>query len=306
MLDNIAMVMRGITPNLFNSFLIKMNTFVIVERNEYLIKIDWLNMRIVYRPQNGNLVIKNSIHKLYNIKYGSGKPDNSTDFTFNQFCLMANHISSIFETELHNITVQGYFEFGVNIETDERHAFNIFQRYMTYRSVQLNPFETIPKKRGKPQYRCCYLTDYRIKAYHKNFLPEIGLKSEKNVMRFEIVSTALRMLRKILGLDVITLKDLTQRNIWERMIAFTLDSYDKIQKIPMVKTDILSNEVDIIHSYCNSLIYSDVKNLWTEAHFKKIRREGKLIYEKWDKAENNSHVLIRQDLKQKMEYLILN
>jgi len=306
MLDNITMTLPNISKNTFDRILNKIQSVEIVKKNENVIKAKWLNMMLVYYPNSHSLEIKNSIHKLFNVIFGTGKPDNSTDFTLSQLNRVADFIAETFEAEQNDIFIQGRFEFGVNIEIDGFNPYNIIQRYLSYKSVRTNPFETIAGRRGKPKQRCCYLSDYRLKVYRKNFLNGLDTRSEKDVMRYEVVTTELRMLRKISGFRKITLRDIVGKQFWERLINYTLITHDKIQKIPLVESGISKPDLEMITLYCSPIHYFDLKRILTEGALKQDRQKQKEIYEKWNKAESNIHVQIREIIKQKMEYLISN
>jgi hypothetical protein len=238
--------------------------------------------------------------------FGTGKPDNSTNFTLSQLNCIADFIAETFETKPNDISIQGRFEFGLNIEIDGFNPYNIIQRYLSYKSVRTNPFETIGGRRGKPKQRCCYLSDYRLKVYRKNYLHGLDIRSEKDVMRYEVVTTELRMLRKISGFRKITLSDIVGNQFWERLINYTLITHDKIQKIPLIDRGIPKTDLEMITLYCSPNHYFDLKRILTEGALKQDRQKQKEIYEKWDKDERNIHVQIRERFKQKMEFLISN
>jgi hypothetical protein len=307
MLDNIIMSIPNISKDTFEGILGTLHqTQLSFKQKEGVIKVKWFNMLLVHCSNSNRLLIKNSVHKLHSTKFGIGQPDNSTDFTFSQFITTANFISETFKTEMNEIGIQGRFEFGINIEREGIRAYDIIERYMCYKSVQENPFVTIPPRNGKPKQRCCYLSDYRLKAYYKDHLYDLDAPSENDVLRYEVVTTQLRMLRKVTGLNMLTLKELCQVKFWERIGDYTLETYDKIQKIPLLVNGISLNELGVIDNHCSSIYYTDAKKVLKEYGLRQLREKQRGIYEKWDKADGNIHNIIRNKISEKIDFLISN
>jgi hypothetical protein len=306
MIDNIVMVLSNINSSTFGKYLTKLKDYEIIQDTETIKKMQWKNMRIVYYPRCRVMEIRNSIHKLYNILYANGRSDNSNDFTLQQLKKIVMYLAELFETDLNDIVLQGRFEFGVNIIIDKMNPNEVFQRYISYKSVRINPFETIPAKRGKPKHRSCYLSDYRIKAYQKELMSNLNVSIGKRVMRYEVVTTELRMLRKITGLNVITLADLIQPEIWTRLKGFILSTYDKIQKIPIVTSDISLLDLAEINLYCSNIFYTDTKKVIGETKMKLIRRDQKEVYKRWDEDEKNLHNIIRKEISNKLNLISNN
>jgi hypothetical protein len=306
MLDNICMVMENVSLPKFEEILKRLESNPEIKHDENVSVLNWYNMRIVYRHRNQTLELKNSIHKLYNWKFGVGKPDNSTDFTLKQFNEIVTFISQVFDSNIDKIYLQGRLEFGVNIESDRVKAYSILERYQSHQGNRINNFETIPPRKGKPKHRSCYLTDYYIKGYYKDYVKELKVKSERKVIRYEIVTTELRMLRKVTGLKQITLSDLTQPNIWLRFAEFILKTYDKIRKIPLENRSMTFEDLSTIYLYCNSLFYDDANKILSNSQLKQHRTAQKKVYEKWNNSDENLHNIIRNKILEKFDLIISN
>ena len=94
MLDNIIMTLPNISKDTFDRILNKIHSVEIVKKKENVIKVKWLNMMLVYYPNSHSLEIKNSIHKLFNVIFGTGKPDRRAQRSYKA----RHHVSSRFRS----------------------------------------------------------------------------------------------------------------------------------------------------------------------------------------------------------------
>lgn len=305
MLDNITLKIYDYSPSQFQQMgnKISLNT----ELNSNKIIRNWKGMRIEYYPNSRQLVMKNSIHKLYNRLFDDETIQNTNRFCFSMFSEVSEKLSNdIFNVDTSKISIGGYFEFGVNIKLKNIKPWTIIDRYRTVNINSVNSFYTVPPKFGKPIQRTAYFTDLRIKCYDKSVQAQI---IEKNIFRYEIAITKLRKVKQILNTMKISLKELQSRKNWEILSEYLIEIYDKIYKIPFYNTssleDLMTNYLNV-YCYSDSLIYPDLKRNLSDSNNKKVRKILKQKYLEHASDYENVHYKVREMMIDELSFLCLN
>ena len=293
MIDNLTLKIHDFDQEAFNDIVLNLNECYIFDHPTKQL-FDWYNIRIEYNSLQRTVILKNSIHKFYNLVWGNKMADNSTIFTYEQFLKVVDLISFKFRVGPGDIEVQGKgFEFGVNIDTGVKCAFEITSRYLLHRSTRINPFYILEPRIGKPQQNQCFLTQYRIKAYNKGVLTTT---SKKNIIRFEIVIGQLRMLNRILLSDRITLETICDKKKWEFLGKFLIETYDKIVKYPILVEDSSLEDIKVYCNYSSYFFRQDVKLKLTPYQFNKLYDAMESIYIRANSSLNNYHNLVRNEM----------
>jgi len=149
----------------------------------------------------------------------------------------------------------------------------------------------------------CFMSDYRLKLYDKS--QQAGI-NDMGLLRYEIVYTELRKVRKMLSMpkfDMVTLKDLIDLNNWNKLFNGMITMYDAIKKIPLITDEYPVSDINRIYGYCNKLMADDIKRNMNLNTVDKMRAASKLIYNKYDLSSNNYHQVVRQKLINKYNSL---
>ena len=301
MIDNIQ-----IKTSLTNDEFTKLTERISVDApiNSEKVKIDYANLRGVYYPNINKFTLTNSLHKYYNLEFsGTRTASNSNDFTFGNFYTVADFLSEFFfEKAFTDLHISSTYEFGLNINTDHHHPFDLISKYQSCIITHINEFFTVPPYRGKPIQRNCHFSDWYLKGYDKG--SQAGLISV-HILRFEIVVKELRKLRNILKVDDLSIAEIVKVQAWDNMFTFLIDTYDSIRKIPEMGTFQNSlEEINAIYSYCNKLKRSDIQHSTTRYYFEQLNKNFKIIYEKYNSMPDNYHNSIRQKMHETFNRLM--
>jgi len=261
---------------------------------------DLLKLRINYFPNENKLRIKNSMHGYYNAMHGSLRQwINYNDFTFFDFQIVCESWSKIiFERPLEDFKLSTNFEVGLNIDSQEYTPFEVITKYMSYITTTTNEFYTCPPSnlKGKPLQRMCYMSDYKIKGYDKSKQSHLA---KQGLLRYEIVYTELRKIRKSLNMpanSIISLQTLNDLNVWDKLFNDIIKMYDAIKKIPLITDAYPLDDIFKVHAYCNKKLADDIKRGMNVNTYNKLRASYKKVYNHYDLLHTNYHQIIRQKL----------
>lgn len=291
MLDNLGLKLEGVSFEDFLRMCINMGIEPPLESEKMVCM--WHNVRVTYYPNVRQLVLKNSLHKLYN-SISTGYEGNDTDFSLSNMNGITDCMSLlIFNRAQEDFIVTGNCEFGMNINTGGINPMEIIERWESCD----NPFYYMEPRRGKPiQKNCCY-SDYKLKIYDKGRQMQ---RSGINLLRYEITVWQLRKLRNILGHQGdITLKELNEHECWVKLFRYLLKKYDEVKKRPFFTENISMEELYKIHSYCNYALSEDIKRMMNVNTYNKQRAQFKKSYDLYSMMEGNIHLQIREKLQTK-------
>ncbi|MDB5005697.1 MAG: hypothetical protein JWP45_90 [Mucilaginibacter sp.] len=266
---------------------------------------DLYKLRVSYFPNTNELHIQNSLHCFYNARHGQLQDwVNYNDFNISDLQVVSTGLSEIiFERPTEDFKLSTRFEFGLNIKLDKYSPFEVIERYLSYVTTSTSPFYTCPPHKGKPSQRICFMSDYRLKLYDKS--QQAGL-TKKGLLRYEVVYTELRKVRKMLCLpilNVITLKDLNDLNNWDKLFNGMMAMYDAIKKIPLITDEFPIPDINRVYCYCNKTMADDIKRNMNPNTVDKMRAAAKHVYNQYDLSPKNYHQVVRQKLVNKYNLL---
>lgn len=236
--------------------------------------------------------IKNSIHKLKNIRKGYGN-QNHNDFSYSQLVKTIDYLCSrLIDLDKTKIT---QLEIGLNIETPLKAIKIISTNVLMHDYSGPNMDE---KYGGSGKFILFKHDEYYIKIYDK--AKQFRLK-HKNILRFEI-----KFIRRSLINDhgIVYLKDLKSKENLKKLFDYLLRRFDEMIIVDKTPKDI-SSEDNIQLSLFKSSEY------WTKYKDRSLRNKKsediikfQQILKKYDllKMKNN----LRQLLVEKFNYLINN
>ncbi|MCX6186044.1 MAG: hypothetical protein NTU43_03475 [Bacteroidetes bacterium] len=303
MLDYISMRLENIEIDEYKQVLEKLN--IPIYEDEYFMTSFWGNMRMKYYPEKKMLLMKNSIHKLYNYSIGRNVPINWDDFNLYKALQMKEYIVFMFERPASDFKLFSRFEWGVNIETEVAPS-EIFSRYYGYNSKAVNSnFNNVSFNNGKGKdiQRELALTEWRIKFYNKAKQSKLP---RTKIMRYEIVFHEVRKLRKILNEKDVSLETITIKENWLKLQNELIRVYDSVKKIPFLEdgSNLSIEDYLGIYFYCNATAYKDVKRMYGESKAKKMRLKYKNLYDQYDGQKDNIHNLVREKIVNKTNELL--
>lgn len=256
---------------------------------EYPYKTTLDNMNISIYEKSG--CIKNSIHKLWNVKEGNGD-QNYNDFTFSRQIQTLDFLKeNLSDFENQPLT---QFEFGFNISTDvpaEELLKNnfVFHGFKAYSSKK--------KYKGKGYLKQFDHSNYVIKCYDK----AKQYRLNHNVLRFEIRITRSREFN---SLGIYKVSDLRDKENLKRLNKLLLKRFDEMLIVDnfMNKDDMSLCEKNELSKYLNPIFWEreELKgNYRTKAGAKESLSE---LLDKHNLLQNKSK--IRTLLVNKFDYLI--
>jgi hypothetical protein len=290
MIDNIQ-IRTTFTNQEFEKLANKLS--ISAQINSDKIRFDYANLRLVYYPNINKLTSTNSLHKFYNLEFGSLQTaTNHNDFSIVDFYTVVHYLGEyIFEKDFDELFISSRFEFGLNIDIDLVNPFNLINKYQSCVNTHANDFFTVPPNRGKPIQRNCHFSDWYIKGYDKGILSNMF---NANILRLEIVVNELRKLRNILGVTEVNISEIIKPASWYKMFNFLISTYDSIRKIPEINSLNLSiDDINAIYSYCNKLKRNDIKQSTTKYYFEQLNKGFRIIYNKYNNSPQNYHNVVR-------------
>jgi hypothetical protein len=303
MIDNAKFIISNYSDKEFELLTERLDINCPINSNK--VRFDIYKLRVTYFPNTNELHIQNSLHCYYNARYGPIQDwVNYNDFNISDLQVVSAGWSEIiFERPIDDFKLSTRFEFGLNIELDKYSPFEVIERYMSYVTTSTSQFYTCPPHKGKPSQRMCFMSDYRLKLYDKS--QQAGV-TQKRLLRYEIVYTELRKVRKMLSmpnLNIVTLKDLNDLNNWDKLFNGMMSMYDAIKKIPLITDGLPVSDINRVYSYCNKPMADDIKRNMNPNTVDKMRAASKLIYTQYDLSTNNYHQVVRQKMVNKYHSL---
>jgi hypothetical protein len=159
--------------------------------------------------------------------------------------------------------------------------------------------------KGKPIQRMCYLSDYKLKGYDKSKQAEVAIKED--LLRYEVIYTELRKIRKILGFsktDDISLLTLNDQHIWHKLFIDIIKMYDAIKKIPLIPDAYPLEDIFKVNAYCSKIMADDIRRTMNINTYNKLRASFKDVYNHYDQLPSNYHQVVRKKLVSKYNSLI--
>lgn len=298
MLDNVGLRLESVSWGNYNQILERIGATMPLERK--VMNVKWHNMRLTYYPNAKRLVLKNSLHKLYNNLMGGIKDSNSNDFHLADLNVLVDLFSiEYFDRDASDFKITDSLESGLNINTGYIKPFDIVNRWLSFKENEF--YASVPRK-GKPLLKASCLSDYRVKGYDKGKQSGIYCEQHKNILRYEIAVGQLRKVRTILGSDKnedVSLSDLNEHEAWVTLYYNLLENYDAIKKIPFLSSEIDRVDINELYGYISPLMAEDIKRTMHKSSYNKWRAKSKKVYEKYDSLDLNIHNMIRHRLKEK-------
>lgn len=272
------------------------------------IQTKYYNLRFTYYPNSGILKIQNSFHKFYNQCF-LGIDGNHTDFSLQNFHAACHYLfDGLLEHDIKDTWVSAKTEFGINVDSSPHHPFFLISKWLSHQVTHINEFFTIPPFSGKPSQRTAYGSDYKIKVYHKKVSPIQlqGAVQKPNLLRYEIVITEIRKLRRILACDEITVATLLEPQAWGLLFNFLLSTYQQVRKIPQLSSSVITEQhLNQLYRYCNPLMRKDLQEMMSKHHFNKLNASNRQVYEMYDNSSDNFFNELFERIKSK-ECILIN
>jgi hypothetical protein len=303
MIDNAKFIINNYSNKEFELLTERLDIICPIDKDK--VSFNLHKLRVTYFANASQLHIQNSLHCFYNATYGQLKNwVNYNDFNIADLQVVSTGWSEIiFERPVQDFIMSTRFEFGLNIELDQYSPFEVIERYQSYVTTSTSPFYTCPPRKGKPLQRMCSMSDYGLKLYDKS--EQAGI-SERGLLRYEIVYTEIRKVRKMLNLpfnSIISLKDLTDLDNWDKLFYGMMDMYDAIKKIPLITGEFPLADINHVYGYCNKLMADDMKRNINLNTADKMRAALKVVYNKYNLSPTNYHQVVRQKMINKYHSL---
>lgn len=257
-------------------------------------RTDLNGLFITYRPNDGSIDIRNSLHK-----YTHGT--NGDDLPMSELPLIIESISdnlAIPRQSVLNGAIRG-FEFGVNIDCPHKETL--------LKGLKMpNGTDLLPMISGREVYGLSIVRDqYRHKYYDKHFeqfreghfLPSERLRIELQVDKMQYVSKTLR-------LNILTLQDLISKGNIERLSQELLKTFKSlIMKTNIDYTNLLAHELKILAYFENESILENLKKNIAPKSFERYMSDYKRIMSKFpsDIVTNTANLIERKTLEM-MDY----
>lgn len=165
------------------------------------------------------LLIRNSLHIF-------SQGSNYQDFTFNELRSTLYYLQREIGFSLNGANVHA-LEIGVNIETPIPPK-EIFKNYLQYKTTLFQPM----RGKGKIFGIECDMSQFKIKVYDKGFQNKL----DTNLMRFEVRIKKMQYLNRTHKINLYSLQDLLNKDIFkdlERVLLSVYNSILKLENIPL-------------------------------------------------------------------------
>lgn len=302
MLDNVGLRLEAVSMDNYNQIIEKIG--VCRPQESEAMHVKWHNMRLTYYPNAGRLVLINSLHKLYNSLSGSPHLSNANDFHLTDCNALTDWLSMLyFDRDPDDFKVTTKFEFGMNINTGHTAPFDIVRRWL---SCNGNEFYASPPKKGRPILKASYHSDYKVKGYDKGLESGIHCGGTNNILRYEVVVSEIRKVRKILCYSKdyeVSLKDINDHVAWYNLYCSLIKTYDTIRKVPLIDAEMAEEDIFKLHGYISPFIAEDLCRLMGRNKYSRWRAKARKLYDRLDKNELNIHNLLRSKLEEKFRDL---
>jgi hypothetical protein len=242
-----------------------------------------LNLDISLTKQSS--YIKGSLHKYHNIRNDKGD-QNYDDFSYPD---IENEINGLLiKYELGDSNYLTNLEFGLNIVLSKDPQLIIDNNLLMYKC---NPPNRDLKFSGKGDYNEYQTDNYLIKVYNKSK----HYKLDYYILRLEIKIVKKAYLNK---LGVFTLEDLLNKDILKRLYIDLKSKIEGLVAVDMFDSKIIPvRHLNRLNEYINPNYWKRLKLIKTSKQIYKLKKDFKLLLEKYQLLETKKEILLKMDSK---------
>ncbi len=214
-------------------------------------------------------IIRNSIHKFFNIKNGLGN-NNYTDFNYNNilnaFELVQSEIGE--NTEDYKVT---NLEFGLNIKPSLNAKMMLENNFIMFNFDDYSQVETFKNQGYYKQYN---RREYMVKIYDKG----LHYKLPDNILRFEIKIIDSKLLKKF---GIHTFKDICNKNCLKLLFIFLLKTFDEANIVDDFTQEIPQKDRNTIELGKSSSFWRGIKNNKSSSYYYDLRKKYNELLDKY-------------------------
>lgn len=229
--------------------------------------------------------IKGSLHKYHNIRIDKGD-QNYDNFSYSDIKYEINDL--LFKYELGDSNYLTNLEFGLNIAVSKDPQFIIDNNLLMNKC---NPPNRDLKFSGKGDYKEFHTDSYWIKTYNKS--KPFNLNSY--ILRLE-----LKIIKKVYlnKLGVFTLEDLLNKDTLKRLYVDLKSKIEGLVIIDMFDNKIIPiQHLNRLNEYMNPNYWKRLKPIKTSKQIYKLKKDFKLLLEKYQLLETKKEILLKMDSK---------
>ncbi|WP_332453648.1 hypothetical protein [Chryseobacterium aquaticum] len=227
------------------------------------------NMEVRITDRMG--VIRNSVHKFFNIKNGLGN-NNYTDFYYSDIQIAFEQFQQDLNENIEDYKITN-LEFGLNIRTSQSPKTLLENNFVMFNFDEFSQNDTF---KGKGCYKQYNRSEYLVKIYDKGL--QFGLPY--NLMRVEIKIIDSKMLKN--RCDIFIVKDIYNKNCLMKLFKLLLKVFDEIniidshtaEKVPQKDKTFI--EIGKSPSY-----WRKIKNNQSSTYYYDIRESYNKLLEKY-------------------------
>ena len=206
------------------------------------------NMEV--RITNTQGIIRNSIHKYFNIKNYS-EDNNYTDFYYSDLLKAFEQFQQDLNEDISEFKVTN-LEFGLNIQTSLNPKSILENNFVMFNFDEYNQKDTFKSKGFYKQYN---RSEYFVKIYDKG----LQYKLPYNLLRVEVKITDSKLLKREFG--IYTIKDISDKDKLGLMFNFLLKRFDEINIIDSFSVQEMAGKEKIFFELGKSPSYwREIKN----------------------------------------------
>lgn len=226
---------------------------------------------IEIRLTNKSGIIRNSLHKFYNIDT-FGLDNNYTDFNYNDIILSIDKLTNYLETPIDKYKITN-LEFGLNVEISQPPKTVLNNNTPMFNFDEFNQKDTFGNKGFYKQYN---RKQYYIKMYDKG----LQYKLDKNLMRIEVKIIDSDLLKK---LNINTLSDIRKKSSLHKLFYFLLEHFEKVNMIDTISTlNITSEDLSFIEIGKSPSYWREIREKKSKTEYYKQRNKYNSILEKYN------------------------
>lgn len=229
--------------------------------------------------------IKGSLHKYHNIRIDKGD-QNYDNFSYSDIKYEINDL--LFKYELGDSNYLTNLEFGLNIAVSKDPQLIIDSNVLMNKCY---PPNKDTKFSGKGDYNEYQTDSYIIKVYNKSK----QYKLDCYVLRLE-----LKIIKKVYlnKLGVFTLEDLLNKDTLKRLYVDLKSKIEGLVIIDMFDNKIIPiQHLNRLNEYMNPNYWKRLKPIKTSKQIYKLKKDFKLLLEKYQLLETKKEILLKMDSK---------
>lgn len=227
---------------------------------------------IEVRITNISGIVRNSMHKYFNLKNGFGN-NNYTDFYYPDIMTSFEQLQTDLDEDISDYKVTN-LEFGLNIQTTLSPKSMLNNNFLMYNFDEFNQKDTF---KGKGMYKQYNRSEYYVKIYDKG----LQYKLNYNLLRVEIKVTDSRLLKRKFGIE--TVKDIYDNDKLELMFNFLLECFDEINIIDSLATqEIRGEEKTVIELGKSPHYWREIKNSKSSSYYYDLRAKYNNLLRKYN------------------------